>query len=467
MAGTLVAVRFLSPADFGIIAIAYLVGEFIDVFRDFGLTSALVQRKTVTAELRSSVFWSAQILTFGLVALLYLAAPLVATFYGSPIVGKVLRVCSLCFIFNGLASVHLSILQREMQFHKIAVIEIASSICGNTVLIVAAVNGAGPWSIVAGWITNIGVAAISNIATVRWVPRLELHEREIRSVLGYSLNLSGSRTVEFFSRNVDNAIVGRFLGLPALGFYQFSYNLMLYSGQSISVMTSRVLFSALSKVQDDHVRFRAAYTKSASMVALIMFPLMLGAMVVADPFVRAVCGAKWIPAIPLVRILALVGMLQSLTAMVANIYSATGRTERLFRWGVVTAVVYVIAFFVGVRWGTAGVATAYLTANALLFFPTLALAFQLIGLKLGDFVRPLLPVLAIAGVMSLCVAGLRLVMPAWPPLAQLGVLAIAGIAIYAGLMLLILPAPARHLLEFAHQHGWSGALPGFLKNKVV
>lgn len=467
LAGTLVAVRFLSPGDFGIVAVASLVGEFIDVFRDFGLTSALVQRKTVTAELRSSVFWSAQILTFLLVALLYAAAPWIATFYGSPLVAKVLRVCSLCFLFNGLASVHASILQREMQFHKIAAIEIASSVCGNTVLIVAAINGAGIWSIVAGWVTNIGVAAFLNIATARWVPRLELHEREIRSVLKYSLNLSGSRVVEFFSRNADNAIIGRFLGLSALGYYQFSYNLMLYSAQSISVMTSRVLFSALSKVQDDHSRFRAAYTKSASIIALIMFPMMLGALAVADPFVRAVCGAKWIPAIPLVRILAVAGMLQSLTAMVANIYSATGRTERLFRWGIVTASVYILAFLIGVRWGTAGVATAYLTANLLLLYPTLALAFQLIDLKLSDFLRPLLPVLAIAGTMSVCVAGLRLAILAWPPLLQFGVLAFSGIAIYSGLMLWFLPAPARNLLELAHQHGWSDAFPGFLKDKVV
>jgi O-antigen/teichoic acid export membrane protein len=434
-----------------VVAVAYLVGEFVDVFRDFGTTSALVQRKDVTENLRSSVFWITQMLSVLVVAANYLAAPWIAGFYGDALVAPVLRVSSICFLLMSLGAVHGSILQREMRFRRIAGIGFTANLCGNTLLIGAALAGAGIWSVVAGWLVNYAVVMVLNWNAVAWRPRMVLVWGEVSAVRRYSLNLSGSKMVEFLGRNTDNAIVGKFLGLSALGYYQFAYNLLLYSAQSLSTMTSRVLFSALSQVQDDRARFRTAYIKSTSMIAVLMFPLMLGAMAVADPFIRVVCGTKWLPAVPLVAILAPVGLLQSITAFIANIYSATGRTERLFRWGLVTTALYVVSFLAGVRWGTKGVATAYLLANLLLFYPTLALAFPLIDLKMTDFLRPLWPVLGISGVMSGCVAALRPAIAGWPPPIQLGVLVAFGILVYVGLMCSIRPSPARDLLEIARR----------------
>jgi O-antigen/teichoic acid export membrane protein len=451
LAGTLVAVRFLSPRDFGVIAVAYLVGEFVDVFRDFGMTSALVQRKNVTETLRSSVFWVTQILSCLVVAGNYVAAPWIAGFYGDPIVATVLRVSSLCFLLMSLGNIHVSILQREMQFRRIAGIGFVAALCGNTVLIGAAVAGAGIWSVLAGWIVTYAAGTVLNWIAVSWRPLPVIAWDEISTVRRYSLNLSGSKLVEFFGRNTDNAIVGRFLGLPALGYYQFAYNLLLFSAQSIPLMASRVLFPALSQVQDDHTRFRAGYTKSNSIIAILMFPLMLGMLAVAGPFIRGACGDKWIGAIPVVRILAVVGLLQSLTALIANIYSATGRTDRLFRWGLVTTAVYIVSFLIGVRWGIAGVASAYLIANILLFYPGLALAFQLIDLKMSQFLRPLWPVLGISLSMSGSVAALQWMIRGWQPLIQLIVLVIFGGALYVGLMLWFRPEPARDLIRIARR----------------
>lgn len=445
--GMLVAVRILTPKDFGVIAVAALIGELADVFRDFGATSLLVQRKESTESLRSSIFWTTQMFSCAVMGVNWVAAPWVANFYQDQQITWVLRAFSACFLVTSLGAAHGAILQREMRFQTAAKIGLCASLCGNLALIGAAVAGMGVWSVVLGWTLNFAAGTALNWWAVKWRPGMTLAWSEIRGVKSYALNLSGTRLVEFLGRNADNAIIGKFLGLAALGYYQFAYNLLLYSAQSISVMSGRVLFSALAQVQDDDARFRSAYTRSVSVVALITFPLMLGAMAVAEPFVRAIGGTKWVPAIPLVRILAVVGLLQSVTAMTAHIYTARAQTERMFRFGLVTTAAFVISFVVGVRWGMTGVATAYLIANLLLFYPTLSRAFGLIGLKIGEFLRPLCMVFAISCTMAACVWFARPPLAGLMPVVQLVLLVTLGVAVYGGLVWWIRPLPAKLLLR--------------------
>src|SRR4029077_15629201 len=122
----------------------------------------------------------------------------------------------------------------------------------------------------------------------RWRPKWLFSGMELRSIASYSLNLSGFNVLNYFSRNADNTIIGRYLGAYQLGFYQLAYNLMLYAVQNISQVMSRVLFAVFAKVQDDPPRFRQAYIKAVSTIAVITFPMMAGVMAVADPFVKAV-----------------------------------------------------------------------------------------------------------------------------------------------------------------------------------
>jgi PST family polysaccharide transporter len=225
-----------------------------------------------------------------------------------------------------------------------------------------------------------------------WHPRAEFDVEEVKAVTGFSLNLSGFGLVNYVSRNADNVIVGRVLGAAPLGNYQVAYNLMLTPLQNISSVIAQVTLPGFAQIQNEDERFRSAYVRSSSIISLITFPVMAGMGVVADPLIRAVLGQKWLGAIPIFEILASVGFVQSVQTLVGSIYIAKARTDWMFRFGVYNCAVVVIAFLIGVRFGTVGVAWAYCIAYlGFIVYPAFRIPFGLIGLKLTDYVNALLP----------------------------------------------------------------------------
>jgi O-antigen/teichoic acid export membrane protein len=196
--------------------------------------------------------------------------------------------------------------------------------------------------------------------------------------------------------------VGKVLGQAALGDYQMAYNLMLTPIQNISAVVTQATFPAFARIQDDDERFRVAYTRSCMLIGLISFPVLAGLGVVADPMIRTILGTKWLGAIRVFQILAPVGLAQSIYTTIGQIFMAKGRTDWLFRWGIVQTSILVASFLVGIHWGILGVATAYcVTFLCVTMVPAFMIAFRLIGLRLSDFALALLPQLIITGCMTL------------------------------------------------------------------
>lgn len=442
----MVVARTLTPRAYGLFGMARLAIGFIEIFRDLGTTSAIIQRKQVTEELLSSVFWANLIL--GLLAALVTAAgaPYVARFYHEPGLTPIVRVLACGFVLMSAGAVPAALLNREMAFKRIVLIELAAAVLAAVITIAAVLSGAGVWSLVISVLVTAAVSTALFWPASRWRPKWVLDWREIRSIASYSLNLSGFSVVNYFNRNADNAIVGRYLGAVQLGYYQLAYNIMLYAVQNISVVLGRVMFPAFAKVQDDNARFQQAYVKGVSMIAAITFPLMMGIMVLAAPLEGAIFGMKWKPVVPLLVILAPVGLIQSVASTVGYIYVAKGRTDWLFRWGLAATLLVVGSFFAGLPWGNKGVASAYLIANLLLIYPALAIPFRLIDLKLSVFLRPLQAVFACSLLMMAAMWAAASQIQGWNPAIQLAVLVPLGTGIYFSIMLWTRPAAAVHLL---------------------
>jgi PST family polysaccharide transporter len=451
LCATLVVARIVAPKYYGIVGIARVVTAFLEIFRDLGTSSAIIQRKTIGEDLLASVFWLNLALGGLLMGLVCATAPLLAEFYREPLLSPVLRALSGCFVIVSLGGVPAALLNREMRFRAVSMIELTAAVGGMVAAVAAALAGLGIWSLVIGAVVNVTVPTILFLNAAGWMPRKRFVWGEIRPLLRYSLNLSGFQMVNYASRNADNLIVGKFLGAAALGYYQVAYNLLLYSIQGITMVAGRVLFPALTQVQGDSARLRAGYTRGVSMMAAVVFPAMVGVVAVADPFVRAILGTQWLAAIPVIVILAPVGVIQCVTMPAAHLYSATGRTDRMFRWEMVSTAIYVGSFFAGLPWGIRGVAAGYLIANAALFIPSLLLAFRSIDLKLSEFLRPLWPVLAISGAMFAVVWLAARAVAAWAPVWQLTLLIPMGAVVYLGLMAWIRPEPARNLMEAVRQ----------------
>lgn len=384
---TIILARFLSPSDFGLLGMAMVVIGFIEIFKDLGTISAIIQKKDLSAVLLSSIFWVN--VGFGILAtaVLFFGAPLGEFFYGEPGVVEILRVLSLNFFISSLGILQQGLLQRSLAFKSLAKVEISAVVCGAVAGIGLAWFGAGVWSLVFESLLTVFLTTIFLWFSSAWRPQWIFHWKEIKPVTSFSLNLVGFNVFNYFSRNADNFLIGRYFGAQNLGYYTLAYNILLFPIQSISSVIGRVMYPVLSKFQNDHQRFAHAYLKMIEFIAIITFPLMAGFFSLAKPFVITFFGNDWLPVVPLIMILAPVGMIQSIGTTVGLIYQAKGKTSWMFYWGVASGTLVILAFLIGLRWGILGVAVAYSIISLVLFYPNFSIPFRLVDLDFTSLIK--------------------------------------------------------------------------------
>jgi O-antigen/teichoic acid export membrane protein len=442
VASVSVLARKVPPSAYGLVAMAALISNFLETVRDAGTGSALVREREVSDDLAATVFW----LTCGLglfMALIMVAVSWPAAhFFHELMVAKVLQVMSIGFFVGTIGVVPLAMLNREMAFRKVALAQTAGAVSGTLVAITVALAEGKVWSLVIGTLVTTTVTSLALWIASPFRVKAVFRPADARHMLSFGLNLSGFNVLNYFSRNADNLLVGKFLGSVPLGYYQMGYTLMTYPLQNFASVVAQVVYPALSKMQDDRERFRAAYLRTCRLIGLLTFPLMLGLAVTAQPFIRVVLGPRWMPVVGLLMVFAPLGAAQSIYTTVGLIYNAQGRPELQFRWAMFASVMYVSSFAVGLRWGIQGVASCYALVWFLLMVPSFMIPFRLVGLSIKQFFRTLWPTLwmslAMAAVTEAWLQGLR-----WTgiqnALVQLVSTVVLGIAVYVTLVLTCKP----------------------------
>jgi PST family polysaccharide transporter len=322
---------------------------------------------------------------------LFLVAPLAGLFYREPRVIAVLQVLSLSFFISGFGALHQALLERFLSFDTLAKLEIASVSTGSVVGVGLAFGGAGVWSLVFQSLTVASVATVLLWLSSPWRPQWVFRRSEIAAISRFSLNLTGYNIFNYFARNADNLLIGRYLGAQELGFYTLAYRILLFPLQNITSVIGRVMYPVLSTMQDDNSRFASAFLKVCRTIGLITFPLMVGLLALAEPFILTFFGEKWRPVILLIMIFAPVGMIQSIGATVGGIYQVKGRTDWMFRWGIGAGTFAMASFVVGLHWGIIGVAAAYAIASFILSYPSFAIPFRLVDMKFFQLLKVLKP----------------------------------------------------------------------------
>lgn len=444
--------RLLTPNDFGTLAMVLIFTGFASSFSDLGLGAALIQKQDAEARHSNTVFCMHLIVGIILAVLLAAAAPLIARFYENP------RLTALClgiaptFILAAFWGVPMAQLQKAMAFRKIAKIETASVLVSGSAAILLALNGGGIWSLVVQTLLAALITAVLSWQESHWHPQLAFDLAAWRELRRFSSSLMGFNFLNYWIRNLDNLIVGKFIGPVALGIYSRAYNLMLYPINQVSGTVSRVMFSAMASIQDQTERLSDIYLRATRLIALVTFPLMAGMSVLADRFIVTVFGPPWQDAAGVLRILAAVGLLQSVGTTIGWIYTARGRTDIMFRFGLAAGVVYAAAFLAGLRWGVRGVAGAYAASGfLLLWYPSWRLAGKIIGLTFSRMVANLAGIFVCTAGMSAMVFVLQrfiFVQPGWISLLSL---VGSGMAVYFMLIRLGRLQAYRDLLQLLRE----------------
>ena len=431
--GTAILAQLLAPSDYGLYSMAILVVKFFELFKDLGTSSAIIQREHTSEVLLSSIFWVNVSFGFLILVLMVIGAPAISSFYGKPELVLILRVLSVSYFLSSLGILHSTLLHKRLRFDLLAKVELISALLGTAVAITFALRGCGAWSLVFQMISTSFITTLLAWMTLRWRPLLAISWEELRGVFSYSMHLSGFTLCNYFARNADYILIGRFLGPQNLGYYTMAYQLMLYPIMTVSSIISRVLFPILSRLQTNDSEFRKVYLKVCLTIGLLTFPMMCGLFVAADSFILGLIGKTWEPVIPILMILIPVGLFQSVGTTVGLIYQVKAKTRALFLWGIASSALITFCFLIGINWGTTGVSWSYLLASVILLYPNFAIPFRFIGLNFIDLVINLRLPFFSSILMLLILVVLKSVLRVsveLSPIHSLAVLVLAGTIVY-------------------------------------
>jgi O-antigen/teichoic acid export membrane protein len=359
LGATMVLGRLLTPADYGLIGMVVVVTGFVSMFKDLGLSAATVQREEITSAQVSTLFWVNVALSIGVGLLTAALAPVVTWFYGEPKLTAIMLVYAFGFLFGGLTIQHEALLYRQMRFLAQVGCELVTLVTTITVTILLAWRGWGYWSLVAGHLTTSFVYMIGIWIVCGWRPGRPTRGSGVRSLLRFGGNLTGFGVVNFFARNLDNMLIGRVWGSNQLGLYAKAYQLLTLPIDQINAPITTVAVPALSRLNDSPERYRRAYLRIIEKIAVVTMPGIALLIATADWVVLIVLGPQWTEAAHIFAALGVAALIQPIANTTGWLFISQGRTDDMFRYGLVASTIIVTAIVAGLSWGAVGVAACY------------------------------------------------------------------------------------------------------------
>lgn len=430
--------RLLSPEDFGLVAMVTAVIGLADLVRDFGLSSAAIQSKTLAPEERSNLFWANLAFGAASTAVIILCAPLIQLMYGEDGLIPIVVGLAWVFLISGANTQFRADLTRSMRYSKIAMADVASQVAGIAVAVVMALLGFGLWAIVAQQLTVALVSLIVNMVSTRWLPGLPKRAVSLRRFFSFGSHLFATQTLTYFTKNVDNVVLGIYAGPAALGLYSRAYQLLMTPLNQINAPMTGVALPVLSRLQDDEERFTHYLTQAQFVACYITASLFAVGAGLADPLVLLLFGPAWVEVGPIFAVLAVGGIFRSIQQIAYWTYLAKGKTAAQLRMIAVTRPIMILIIVAGVPWGPIGVAVGHSVAYFLFWIVSMVHVGKVTGIDshrlMRNALRPVLLVCAPAGIVAWAITLIPL--PAWASCLA----GLSAAALFIALVALVVPS---------------------------
>jgi O-antigen/teichoic acid export membrane protein len=402
--------RLLDPADFGVMGMALIVVGLAQTFTDFGLSNAIIQKPDISEDELSSLYWINWLAGIAVFLVIVASTPLLVGLFDEPRLRPVLRWMSVVFLIIPAGQQFRALLQKELRFRRLVGIEITATVSGALVVIGLALAGWGVMSLVAGQITSAAVLSLLLLGAGwrRHSPRFRLRPGEVRGLLSFGVYQTGERALNFFAGRVDQIVIARVLGATVLGYYTLAFSLVIAPIVMINGVVTRVAFPVFSMIQLDVLRLNRAYPRLIRVLNHVNAPLLAGIAVTAPVLVPLLYGAKWVPAIILIQILAAVAWFRSIGNPTGSLLLATGRAQLSFLWTLLLFITTPVGVILGVRWGGApGAALGLLAVQFVFWVPHYRLlVVPTAGRCAKAYLAAVLEPLALAAVMAAAVLAL-------------------------------------------------------------
>jgi len=444
---TIVVMRILSPADYGILAMASVLVAFLGLMAEFGVGAAAIQASEMDDAKLRMIFGLVIVVNTALFLLLFLAAPLVGWFFDEPRLVAIVRTLGLQFILMTFSVIPSSQLSRRLHFKGQSLVDFSGAIASSLTALVGALAGLGVWALVWASLVMAAWRVVGlNIISPFWQwPDFRL--RGTRQFLWFGGNLTVARILWFFYSQADIIVAGRFLGKDLLGVYSVSLHLASLPIQKLSAMINQVAFPAFARIQHDRDRFNANFLLAIRMLSFNAFPVLWGMSSIAPEMVAVLLGEKWRAATLPLQVLALVMPLHMLAPFMNTAAQGIGRADIALKQVLLAAVVMPVAFLAGVQWGVVGLSIAWVVAFPFVLLGTLVIFLPVIRLRVTDVLYAIArPALAGLGMYAAVALARGLIEPKMPMVAQLIILVLSGAIAYGAFSLALNRAGCKEIV---------------------
>jgi len=423
----IVLARLLTPEIFGQMAIGLMAVRLLEIFTETGFGAALIHRQQRFEEARDTAFTLMVLRGAGLTLLSFAAAPLVAAFYGQELLEQVVAVVGLSFLFTGCQNMNVVALQKELDFKRLTYLEQAGAVLNFFVSVGLAYWLRSVWALVYAQLASAAINSVLSFAIIPGRVRFRFNAAIARELFRYGRYITGLAMVVFLSKELDNALIGKVLGMEALGYYVAAYSLANIPSTYLSKIVARVLFPLFSKLQADPERLRHEYARGIRLVTALVVPLSVTLLVLAPEIIATLYTPRWSQATVPLQVLTIFGCCRALWMLNGYLYNAIGKPHvdfltSLARLLVMGALLLPLTRSLGIT----GASIAVTVPMAAQFCLGVYLSRRLIGAPIGVALRPLAVALVQGLILAAALVVAKVLIPLPPWLALACLLALAG-----------------------------------------
>ncbi|QNA86223.1 lipopolysaccharide biosynthesis protein [Sphingomonas sp. So64.6b] len=450
-AATFLVIRILDPRDYGLFAMTGVIMVFLNMLNGYGLASGLIQQAEIGKREIRQLFGMLILLNFGLGLAQFLLAPLAAAYYRQDVVAHLLRVQALLYLTTPFIALPYALLSRSMDFRLQARVNIIASIASAATALGGALAGWGVWTLVFAPIVLFTVRAVGMTIAAKSLVWPSFDFRGAGGLARYGGIMAASQLFWFAQSQADVFIAGRHFTPHMLGIYTTSLFLTQIFVSKFVPPLNEVAFSAYARIQHDGAAVANAFARSVRIIMVAALPFYFGLAATSEPLVLTVLGDKWAEAIPVVHLLALAMPFMTLQVLLSPACDALGKPGIGVRNGAVGAVLLSIAFMIGVRWGAAGLAWAWIAAYPLYLAISMWRTLPVIGTSVSALAEAVAPALFAAVGMALVVRLVDAALPPMAPLPRLAILVVTGAIVYGGWLMLFARGVVRELIAIVRK----------------
>ena len=395
--------RILMPEDYGTVALVSVFINLASVFVNHGFATALIQNKDAEDQDFSTMFFCSLAGTFGIYILLYAIAPLVADFYGNPLLTKVLRIFALGIPLGSCQCIQQAYISRHLLFRKTFIASVINAVVCGAVGIGMAKAGFGVWALVFQQLASTAVYIITYLFLIPWRPRWEFSKNSARRMMGYSSGILAAEFSATFFAEIRSLIIGRVYSSTDLAFYNKGYQMPQLISSNLSGVLSSVMFPTISNYSDDMIRVKELSKRSLQILSYVLVPCMFGLAAVMEPLILFLLTDKWAESIPFGQILSIDICIALIANMLLQIMKAIGRSDVVLKLEVWKKPVYMLFLLFGIRFSVFGLAIAMLAYDVYAVTVDMLQIQKHVCYSIWEQLRDMLPAFLLSVVMAAAV----------------------------------------------------------------